>query len=156
MTGRAKESLFSILGPDIGDATVLDLYAGSGSLGLEALSRGAATATFVEVAKGAVRALRQNIAHVGLGGEVSVSTVTSFLRSASGTYDIVFVDPPYADSDDSVGAVVAALEPLVAPDGVVVVHRQARSTLTVPEFLRPRDERRYGDAVVTMLERSDS
>lgn len=155
MTGRAKESIFSILADRIPGARVLDLYAGSGSLGLEALSRGAADADFVEVARRAVHALEGNIERVGLGGEVFASTVERYLESAHQVFDLVFVDPPYAEDDLSVGEVLALLEAVLAPDGIVVVHRQARSTLMVPEFLRSRDERRYGDAVVTMLERSE-
>lgn len=155
MTGRAKESIFSILSEHIPGASVLDLYAGSGSLGLEALSRGAASAEFVEVARRAVRALEGNIEGVGLGGDVFASTVERYLESEHGPFDLVFVDPPYAEDDPSVGEVLARLEAVLAPEGIVVVHRQARSTLMVPEFLRSRDERRYGDAVVTMLERSE-
>jgi len=153
MTGRARESMFSILSARIDGTTVLDLYAGSGSLGLEALSRGATHAVFVERDRAAGSMLRKNIDRVGLGGRVRMADVASFLGERSGVYDVVFVDPPYADDDQQVRSVLELIEPVLAPGGIVVVHRQARSETTPPQFLRTIDERRYGDAVVTMMER---
>lgn len=154
MTGRARESIFSILGRRLIDARVLDLYAGSGSLGLEALSRGAADAIFVEKSKSAGEIVETNIDRVGLGGRLRRSAVRSFLRSSRERFAVVFVDPPYADSDSEVEAVLALIEPLLEHDGIVVLHRQARSEVSPPEFLHTVDERRYGDAVVTMMERA--
>lgn len=156
MTGRARESLFSILGPRLVDARILDLYAGSGSLGLEALSRGAASATFVEHNRKAASLIAKNIESVGLGGDVVVSTVERALEVLTGSFDIVFVDPPYAEADESVTAVLDELEPVLGVGAIVVVHRQARSEFEVPEFLTSTDQRRYGDAVVTIMERIDS
>lgn len=75
------------------------------------------------------------------------------LDGIEGVFDVVFVDPPYADSDDSVTDTLGAMKEVMAHDGIVVLHRQARSSVDVPEFLTCCDERRYGDAVVTMLER---
>src|SRR5690606_22556531 len=97
---RVREALFSILGP-IDGAAVLDLFAGSGALGLEALSRGAARATFVERAPAALRALRANLTTLGVKAEVRPRDVRAFLRDASqtgGPYDLVFLDPPYRDA----------------------------------------------------------
>ncbi len=153
MTGRARESLFSILAARLERASVLDLYAGSGSLGLEALSRGAAGAVFVERSRAAASIIEANIRSVGLGGTVVVSSVERAIGHLDGPYDIVFVDPPYADDDSSVAAVLDALGRVLAVDGVIIVHRQASSALTVPQFLTSTDERHYGDAVVTMMER---
>ncbi|MEN8041847.1 MAG: 16S rRNA (guanine(966)-N(2))-methyltransferase RsmD [Actinomycetota bacterium] len=153
MTGRARESIFSILAQRIRGAHVLDLYAGSGSLGLEALSRGAADAVFVERGQRAVAILERNVDKVGLGGRVRRGDVTAFLRSETETYDLVFVDPPYADDDTDVHDVLVLIESCLAPQGVIVLHRQERSRVAVPDFLRTVDERRYGDAVVTMMER---
>lgn len=154
MTGRARESIFSILTQRVRGALVLDLYAGSGSLGLEALSRGASGVVFVENGKRAVVALERNIDRVDLGGQLRRADVKSFLRSAVGTFDVVFVDPPYANDDVDVRNVLALIDSILATDGIVVVHRQARSEVEAPEFLRTVDERRYGDAVVTMMERA--
>ena len=155
MTGRAKESVFSILQWEVPDARILDLYAGSGGMGLEGLSRGAASAVFVERSARAARILRDNIDRVGLGGLVVEADVGASLRSVDGPFDIVFVDPPYALADADVAAVVDALDGLVADGGIVVVHRQASSVMPSPEFLALRTERRYGDACVNVYERVD-
>jgi 16S rRNA (guanine966-N2)-methyltransferase len=155
MTGRARESLFSILGERLMGARVLDLYAGSGSLGLEALSRGAAGATFVERDRNAARLIASNIEAVGLGGTVMTSAVVDAIDRISGPFDIVFIDPPYADTDSSVTSVLEDLEPVLSDMAIVLVHRQARSDFEVPEFLTSTDQRRYGDAVVTIMERTE-
>ncbi len=156
MTGRARESIFSILSSHVRDARVLDLYAGSGSLGLEALSRGAAEATFVERDRAAIGAIEGNIAAVGLGGSVVRGSVPEAIVGLLGRYDIVFVDPPYGDSDASVESTLVSLDQVLSADGLVVVHRQASSGAIGVEFLTSIDERRYGDAVVTMMKRATS
>jgi len=154
MTGRAKESLFSIIAGRLPGASVLDLYAGSGSVGLEALSRGAASCVFVERGNRAAKVLRDNVDKIGLGGTIRVTTVEAAISKLDERFDIVFVDPPYAQDDRAVLAVLAGIEPILADGALVVLHRQARSTVLMPEFLTCVDERRYGDAVVTMMERS--
>ena len=153
MTGRAKESVFSILASRFNGARVLDLYAGSGALGLEALSRGASDAVFVEKDTSANAIIESNITAVGLGGTVIRRSLPRAMSSIEGRFDLVFIDPPYADSDDSVTDILVNMEKVLAPDGIVVLHRQARSVVDAPEFLTCTDERRYGDAVVTMFER---
>jgi 16S rRNA (guanine966-N2)-methyltransferase len=93
-----REALFSILGTRVEGAEVLDLFAGSGALGLEALSRGAARATFVDSAPAAVRALRANLAALGADAEVVRADALRWMRAASGRerqYSLVFLDPPY-------------------------------------------------------------
>ena len=154
MTGRAKESLFSIIAGRLPGASVLDLYAGSGSVGLEALSRGAASCVFVERGNRAAKVLRDNVDKIGLGGTIRVTTVEAAISKLDERFDIVFVDPPYAQDDRAVLAVLTGIEPILADGALVVLHRQARSTVLMPEFLTCVDERRYGDAVVTMMERS--
>jgi 16S rRNA (guanine966-N2)-methyltransferase len=153
MTGRARESIFSILGPRMRGALVLDLYAGSGSLGLEALSRGAEEARFVENDRQASVILERNIERVGLGGQARRGDVRAYLRSETSVYDVIFLDPPYAKDDDEIDRVLALAAVVLAPGGIVVLHRQARSSISLPDFLHTVDERRYGDAVVTMMER---
>jgi 16S rRNA (guanine966-N2)-methyltransferase len=154
MTGRARESVFAVLGERIVDAAVLDLYAGSGSLGLEALSRGAASAVFVERSPAAIGCLNENIASVGLGGTARSGDVAKVIGRIEGPFDVVFVDPPYADDDSDVAQVLARLASILASDGVIVVHRQGSGVPHPPDFLTSVDERRYGDAVVTLMERS--
>jgi len=99
-TDRIRETLFAILEPILGDARVLDLFAGAGTLGIEALSRGSASVTFVERSAEALKALRKNIAATGFGdrAELVPANVLSFLeQSVAGPYDVVFCDPPFAD-----------------------------------------------------------
>lgn len=154
MTGRVRESVFSILAARWDGARVLDLYAGSGSLGLEAMSRGAGEAVFVESGKAGGECIRQNIATVGLGGELVATRVERAVPRLRSRFDVVFVDPPYAETDDAVAAVLTMIDSVLAPDGVVVLHRHSSSTVSVPDFLTCGEQRRYGDAVVTILEKT--
>jgi len=153
MTGRAKESVFSILANRFNGTRVLDLYAGSGALGLEALSRGAADVVFVEQDKLASRIIERNIDTVGLGGVVIRRPLPGAMADVRGVFDVVFVDPPYADTDDTVTDILGVMDKVLVDSGIIVLHRQARSNVEIPEFLTCIDDRRYGDAVVTMLER---
>lgn len=158
MTDRAKEGVFSSLGGLVRAARVLDLYAGSGSLGLEALSRGAAEAVFVERARPALAALRANIAAVGLGGTVVPVDVEAFLdgeavqiSEKSARFDLAFVDPPYALPLASVERALAKLVPLLAEGAVVVLHRRAGEGPGPAPGLTVIDRRRYGDTEITRL-----
>ena len=141
---RVREAVFSILGPLDGER-VLDLYAGSGALGLEALSRGAGEATLVERDRAALKALRANVEALGAHAHVIAGDVASFLDSAAmagGHYDLVFLDPPYRSG---VGRELP-LEPVLAPGARVIVESDRRSPhdLSIPVI----DERRYGDTLI--------
>ena len=145
MTARAREGLFSALG-SVEDARVVDLYAGSGSLGLEALSRGASTAIFVDRSAEAAEALRSNIAALALGGTVVVSSAMEFISRSTDTFDLAFVDPPYAESLASVSEVMSELAPRLAPGATVVVRRRAgEAAPEPPPAVRLVSRRRYGD-----------
>jgi 16S rRNA (guanine966-N2)-methyltransferase len=147
MTDRAREALFSSLGQRTQGARVLDLYAGSGSLGLEALSRGAHSVVFVEKARQALVALRRNAAAVGLGGEVFSTDVEGFLAHCRLSFDLVFVDPPYALSLASVQEVLSKIDPLLDTDATVVVHRRVgENPPTAGKRLTLVGERVYGDS----------
>lgn len=157
MTDRMRESLFSSIAARLGGAAVLDLYAGSGSLGLEALSRGARTATFVENDPKALRALRANLATVGLGGEVVAADVDRYLDGCSDRFDLVFVDPPYAVQLASVVETMTKLAALMDAGALAVVHRRhgeewpARITDLVLV-----DERRFGGAELRRYEKEQT
>lgn len=147
MTDRVKEALFSTLAAKVVDARVFDLYAGSGSLGLEALSRGAASCVFVEKDRGALAVLARNIEAVGLGGEIFATDVERFLGASPAVADLAFVDPPYGLALASVGSVVGALERTLSEEATVVVHR--RRGEEPPDAiggLSLVDRRSYGDA----------
>jgi 16S rRNA (guanine966-N2)-methyltransferase len=144
---RVREALFSILGP-IEGAAVLDLFAGSGALGLEALSRGAERATFVDRAPAAIRAVRANLEALGATAQVHARDVRAFLRdarAAGGPYDLVFLDPPYRDAAGLGPAL--ELAPLLAEGGRVVSESDRREPIALPA-LEVLDERRYGDTMI--------
>jgi len=144
---RNREALFSSLGSVVVGAAVLDLFAGTGSLGLEALSRGASRATFVESNPAAVVVLRENIAAVGLGGSVVSSDVFDFIRGNRDTFDLVFVDPPYELPLASALEVLEHLVDLLNPNAVVMLHRRVgEAEPEIPEHLDLTWHRQYGDA----------
>ena len=152
---RAREALFSALESARGGlagAVVLDLYAGSGAVGLEALSRGAAHATLVERDARVVAVLRDNAAAVGLpGAEVVAEAVEHRLRQgAARRYDLVFVDPPYAEPSERVIEALAALREhgWLAAGALVVVERSAREPWLWPPGYTPDRDRRYGEAAL--------
>lgn len=154
MMDRAKEAIFSMIGPAVEGAAVLDLYAGTGSLGLEALSRGAQTAVFVEWRRSVARILRANIEAVGLGGEMEVARVEDFLRRRDGVFDLVFVDPPYDLPLPSVETVLEHLVRWLSDGAIAVVHRRSGSgDVAGPPELSVVDTRRYGDAEITRLKK---
>lgn len=157
-TDRVREAVFSAIGPWVEEADVLDLYAGSGSYGLEALSRGAASATFVERGRDAIEALRTNIEVVGLGGTIVATDVDSFLRQPGPRrYHLVFIDPPWDLSSDVVEAQLTAVDGLLEVDGEVVVSRREgdRAPATPPGWAVATD-RRYGDARIYRYVKEDA
>jgi 16S rRNA (guanine966-N2)-methyltransferase len=146
---RVREALFSILGDRVEKARVLDLFAGSGALGLEALSRGAAEATFVDTAPAAIRAIRDNLSALGAEAEVRRADARRYLGAASAAgrhYDLVFLDPPYRMAGRLGGELSAALPAVLAPGGVVVTESDRRAVLDLD--LPLIDERRYGDTLI--------
>jgi 16S rRNA (guanine966-N2)-methyltransferase len=149
---RVREALFDIVGP-VDGASVLDLYAGSGSLGLEALSRGAAACVFAETDSAACRVIRRNLETLGLpGGLVVQRDAAGLLRgeaAAGRRHDLVLADPPY-DRWDSVAADLAALlPPVLAGSGLAVVETSARVEPQLPLDLVT--SRRYGSARLTVF-----
>jgi len=152
---RAREGLFATISSIVGSldgARVLDLYAGSGAVGLEALSRGAGHVLLVEQGARAVRVIRENIASIGLPGAVlAADRVERVLaRGPDGNrYDVVFADPPYALADAAVERVLTLLAETgwLAPGALVVVERATRSgPVSWPDGFVPDRERRYGEA----------
>ena len=149
---RVREALFSALG-DVGAARVLDLYAGTGALGIEALSRGAAQATFVESARAALAALRENLAALGIeaSARVVAQPVGRAVAALEGPFDLVFADPPYAAIAE-VPAAFAALRPALTGEARVVVEHASRDAAPSLAGLVPRPSRAYGDTAVTIYD----
>lgn len=147
---RVRESLFSTLTrlADLDGAVFLDLYAGSGAIGLEALSRGGARSVFVDSGPDAVAVIRDNVRALGAGADcrVEASSVQSFLgRTAPFAADIVFLDPPYTQSVDADLALLAT-RGWLAPDALVIVERGTRTQDPVwPDGLAVEESRVYGE-----------
>jgi 16S rRNA (guanine(966)-N(2))-methyltransferase RsmD len=145
---RVREALFSILG-GLDGLSVLDLFAGSGALAIEALSRGAASATLVDSSAAAIAAVRRNLDAVGFDADVRRARALEFLeraRAALAQYDLVFLDPPYRHASALGGRLSTALGPVLAPDARVIAESDRRAPL---ELVLPLvDERRYGDTLI--------
>jgi 16S rRNA (guanine966-N2)-methyltransferase len=153
---RAREGLFATivsLTGSLDGARVLDLYAGSGAVGLEAVSRGAEHVLLVESGARATRVIRDNVEAIGLpGAEVVTDRVERVLaRAPAEKYDVVFADPPYALPGDEVSAMLQALETngWLAPGALVIVERATRSgPVSWPAGFEPDRARRYGEATI--------
>lgn len=144
---RVRENVFNILG-DVEGAAVLDLYAGSGAMGLEALSRGATRSVFVDRDADAVRAIERNLDRLRLRATVVRDDAVSLLAAETRKYDLVFVDPPYDLYADLEPQLARYLPPVLAEAGVVVVETGARTRPQLP--LEERTSRTYGSARVTV------
>jgi len=147
---RVREAAFNLIGP-VDGASVLDLFAGSGAMGLEALSRGAASATFVESDRAACRTISQNLEKLGLtGARVVCADAVWALRQEPRTYDLVLVDPPYALWTELEPRLAGQVARVLAPDGVVLVETGSKTEPALP--LAQRTSRRYGSARLTVFE----
>jgi len=155
---RLRETLFNVLAPRIANAAFLDLYAGSGAVGFEALSRGAASVTFVEQAPSALKVLRANLERLGIesGTRVRAESVAAFLRAAANAgpkperYEVVFLDPPYDKTEEytaTLGLLGGAARKILAPGALVVAEHRRKQAL----------EQTYGNLKRTrLLEQGDA
>lgn len=160
---RVKEALFSILSSRFGSLdglTVLDLFAGTGNLGIEALSRGAASATFVDIHPQSRELIRRNLTLTGLADRaevVSLDVLAALQRLADQgrRFDLVFVDPPYRELE-LMHKVLRMLAdyPLTTAFGLIVLESDAKTVPVLPEVLLPGDRRVYGDTALHLLERA--
>ena len=155
VSDRAREGLFSSLGPLVQGARVLDLFAGTGALGIEALSRGAAEAVFVEQGKGAIRTIRSNLELTGFSDRATVvqAEASRWLRDAHrDPFDLVLADPPYAE--EAVDAVLEALTGgWLAPGWIVALTRDKKDdNLVIPVDWRTAKRLAYGDTVILVYQ----
>ena len=154
VTDRVREAVFSAIGSWVEDAAVADLYAGSGSFGLEALSRGAQSAVFVENGHKALGALKENIEALGLGGEVYPISVQSYLSGADSTFHLVFIDPPWPMPTAELEDDLHLLDALLTEKAEVVVSRRHDDRVPLPpETWRVATEKRYGDTRILRYEK---
>lgn len=156
---RVREAVFGALEArdEIADARVLDLFAGSGALGLEAASRGAANVTMVELSRRAAQVAKDNaqaIARKGTcGASVVVGSAQRFLADSGAEFDLILIDPPYDLPADELAATLALTAPRLADHGVVVLEQAKRAgTPRLPAELEVVRERAYGDTVVFTIE----
>jgi len=147
---KVKQALFNILGQKTTNSLFLDLYAGAGGIGIEALSRGAERVVFVDASRESVKTIKQNIEQTGFGDRAAViqSDVETFLRRPSGPYDIVFLDPPYA-VDMAPLLVRVAGAGILKPDTVVIAeHFKKQPSPERAGTLVLHRETKYGDTVL--------
>lgn len=151
-SGLVREAIFNILATKVEGATVLDLYAGTGALGIEALSRGAERATFVEAEAGAVQAIFTSLARTSLAerGKVVRGRLPAALSSIQGPFDLVFMDPPY--NDPAAEDMLLKLSALLAPVGYVVYEHSSRyNPPQRPTGLNLVERRVYGDTAIALF-----
>ncbi len=141
---RAKEAIFNILQTEISGSEFLDLFSGTGNIGIEALSRGADKVTFVDSSKESVSLIRQNLGMIKETAEVVFTEAESFVRSCGRKYDIIFLDPPYADNAKDLIAEIAARR-LIKDDGVIIYEHSGDSAGDI-DGLEIKDVRKYGVA----------
>jgi 16S rRNA (guanine966-N2)-methyltransferase len=148
---RVREAAFNLIGP-LGDASVLDLFAGSGALGMEALSRGALRATFVEADRDACRTINANLDKLRLtGARVLCQNVLRFLPVEQQAYDLILLDPPYDMVESLAMPLSTHLPRLLAPAGLAVLETSARQEPQL-DGLAVRTSRTYGNARLTLFE----
>lgn len=156
---RVKAAIFSSLGEFVVGARVLDIFAGTGALGIEALSRGAASATFVEENRAAIRAIEQNFIRTKLRGPVRIQEVFAFLETArgDGAFDLIFADPPY-EKTKSGGEFTRLLldneelTRLLAPNGIFVLEKRPEEQMIAPALWTIIRQKRYGATEVLFLQ----
>jgi 16S rRNA (guanine966-N2)-methyltransferase len=153
---RVREAAFNLIGPGFAEGVaVLDLFAGSGAMGLEALSRGAEHATFVESDRDACRTINRNLDKLGLeGATVLCQDALTALRAdarAGTRYDLVLVDPPYRRFSSLQNALILHLPDILAPEGLLVIETGADEEPVLPPLAK-RTSRRYGSARLTLFE----
>ena len=148
---RVREALFSILAARVVDARVLDVFAGSGALGIEALSRGAGSALFSDSSRAAVAAVRANLQALGLDAHVVAGDARRVLRDAharGAAYDLIFLDPPYRQAEHWAPDLSQLVPTVLAPGGRVVSESDRRRPLQLD--LPLLGERRYGDTLIRL------
>ncbi len=151
---RVKESLFQILSGKLVGARVLDLFAGSGALGLESLSRGAEEVVFNDISKESAALLKKNLAACGENGQIFRLGYDACLGSVGGTFDLIFCDPPYRlDLSDDILRRIVGRE-LLREDGIVVY--ESERDITFPESFELADKREYGRVKIFFLKRRNA
>ncbi len=153
---RVKEAVFSMLMPVLFDSTVLDLFAGSGALGIEALSRGSKKAVFIDSSNDAIKCIKKNLEAAQMTdiSEVYKCCASEYLNLCDRSFDIIFMDPPYSDSLYNESLQLIASKDILAPDGCVITEwDKSCGKLEFPDTFFVEKERKYGRVCITVLKR---
>lgn len=152
---RVRAAIFSMLGDRVPGARVLDLFAGTGAMGIEALSRGAATATFVDQDKKSIEVIRQNLELTKLRGEIKQVDAISFLKHQQEKFDLIFSDPPYTSKNDCdwIAKLLTTPELLnaIAEDGLLILEYEKQQSLPELQHLEKIIDRTYGVTRIVIL-----
>ena len=150
VSSKVRASIFNKL--EARGKSVLDLFAGGGTLGLEALSHGAREVTFVDISSLAIKAIRQNVMSLGVADSVSIikSDAMRYIGKNPASYDIVFLDPPYKEFSN---ALVKSTSNLVQLDGILVISCSSKFNLEVPMELSLLDQKDYGDTKIAFFKK---
>ncbi len=150
VSGKVRSAIFNVV--DVGGCSILDLFAGGGTLGFEALSLGASNVTFVDKSLSAIRILRNNVKTLGLEREATVvsQSVEKFSLNNTKTFDVVFFDPPYRDFSV---ALVKAVANLVQLGGIIVISCSVKTNFEVPSEYSDAGQKAYGDTKIVYLQK---
>ena len=152
MMSKVRESIFNSLQFSIPESEVLDLYAGSGSLGIEALSRGANFSTFVEKSRECIKILEKNLKGLDNNYKITNASVDVFLQNSINKYSIVFYDPPFNFETQIVENEISLVADLIKINGHLVIHRHSSSVaIKLPKFYEIRKEKNYGQSKILIL-----
>tara|TARA_B100000927_G_scaffold185744_1_gene149606 strand:- start:1328 stop:1861 length:534 start_codon:yes stop_codon:yes gene_type:complete len=154
MMSRAREGIFNSLQNDFDDSLVLDLFAGSGSLGIEALSRGASFVTFVDTSTDCKKIIDKNLSDIDQNYTVLVLTVSDYITQSEKKFDIIFYDPPYSLIVNEINSDLNTIHNLMSENSKLIIHRHKSSEQFVyPEGLELYKEKKYGQSNITILKK---
>ncbi len=154
MMSRAREGIFNSLQNDFDDSLVLDLFAGSGSLGIEALSRGASFVTFVDTSTDCKKIIDKNLSDIDQNYTVLVLSVKDYITQSEKKFDIIFYDPPYSLSVNEINSDFNTIQNFMTENSKLVIHRHKSSEQFVyPEGLELYKEKKYGQSNITILKK---
>ncbi|MBX9577128.1 MAG: 16S rRNA (guanine(966)-N(2))-methyltransferase RsmD [Chthoniobacterales bacterium] len=156
---RVRAAIFSMLGDRVPNARVLDLFAGTGAMGIEALSRGADSVAFVDQDKKSTEVIRQNLELTKLRGEIKQVDAISFLKYQQACFDLIFADPPYASNADSdwIAKLLSTSELLnaIAEDGLLILECEKQQLLPELQHLEKIIDRTYGVTRIVIMRRKN-
>ena len=152
---RVKESLFAMIQNYIKDSNCLDLFSGSGNLGLEALSEGAKSCTFIDENKIAIKTIKNNLTNLGENlDNVYLTDFRKFLRETTNKYDLIFIDPPYKTDYNNEALILIEKNDLLNIDGLVILESSSKDKFVYSEYYTIYKERKYGDKFILILNKT--